>query len=68
MQYILKNGKSPGVDNIPAEILKHEGSGIIDVVLTVVCLKIWAQVTAYSSWQHTTLSELQHDQHDLSPK
>ena len=32
---MLKDGKSPGVENIPAEILKHGGQSIIDA-LTVV--------------------------------
>ena len=39
---MLKDGKSPGVDNIPAEILKHGGPGIVDVS-TVVCQKIWTR-------------------------
>ena len=29
---MLKDGKSPGVDNIPAYILKHGGPGIIDAL------------------------------------
>ena len=36
---MLKDGKSPDVDNIPADILKHGGLGIIDA-LTVMCQKI----------------------------
>ena len=37
---MLKDGRSPGLDNIPPEIQKHGGHGIIDA-LTVVCHKIW---------------------------
>ena len=37
---MLKNGKSPGVDNISAEILKYGGPGVINA-LTAVCQKIW---------------------------
>ena len=39
--------KSPGVDNIPADILKRGGPGIIDA-LTVVCPKIWTS----EQWPH----------------
>ena len=41
---MLKDGKSPGVGSIPAEILKHVGPGIIDT-LTALCQKTW------NSWQ-----------------
>ena len=37
---MARDDKSPGVNNIPAEILKHGGPGIMDA-LTVVCQKIW---------------------------
>ena len=36
----LKAGKSPGVDNIPSELLKNEGK-TTKTVLTVICQKIW---------------------------
>ena len=36
----LKSGKSLGVDNIPAEILKHGGEATVDM-LTIICNKIW---------------------------
>ena len=35
---MLKDGKSPGVDNVAAEILKYAGPDIIDT-LTIVCEK-----------------------------
>ena len=66
-----------GVDNIPAEILKHGGPGIIDA-LTVVYQKIWTSgqwpkygtkspiLFSSEERQYTTLSELQNDHRDLS--
>ena len=36
----LKGGKSPGPDNIPAELLKHGGEAVTDV-LTTLCQKVW---------------------------
>ena len=68
---ILK--EEEGVDNIPADILKYGGPGIIDI-LTVVCQKIWTsgleKVTDYScseERQHTIWSGLRNNQPDSSP-
>ena len=36
-----KNDKSPGVDNIPAEAIKHGGPSNIDALTIIVCQKIW---------------------------
>ena len=36
----LKAGKSPGVDNIPSELLKN-GDEATTTVLTAICQKIW---------------------------
>ena len=36
----LKNGKSPGPDNIPSELLKHGGESIIKI-FTTICQQIW---------------------------
>ena len=36
----LKNGKAAGVDNVPAELIKHGGKAVIDI-LTAICNKIW---------------------------
>ena len=36
----LKAGKSPGVDNIPSEMLKNEGEAKT-TALTAICQKIW---------------------------
>ena len=76
---MLKDGNSLGVDNIPAEILRHGGPGIIDAPDRRMSenLDQWTmpqrldKITDYSSSeerQHATLSELQNDQPDLSPQ
>ena len=36
----LRAGRSPGVDNIPSELLKN-GGDTTPTVLTVICQKIW---------------------------
>ena len=36
----LKGGKSPGDDNIPAELIKNGGEAMIST-LTIICTKIW---------------------------
>ena len=36
----LKGGKSPGNDNIPAELIKNGGEAMISA-LTIICNKIW---------------------------
>ena len=46
----LKNGKSPGLDNIPGEILKSTGeSGI--VALHLLCCKIWTTCQWPTDWK-----------------
>ena len=37
---LLKQGKSAGVDNIPAELVQAGGEGVITAVMTI-CTKIW---------------------------
>ena len=37
---MLKAGKSPGVDNVPAELLKHAGSELVRL-LTAICQRMW---------------------------
>ena len=51
---MLKKDKSPGVDNIPAEVLRYVGPGNIDD-LTVVCQKIWTsgQLVNYTRTGHS---------------
>ena len=36
----LKCGKAVGIDNIPADLLKHGGETVINV-LTIICNKFW---------------------------
>lgn len=36
----LPTGKSPESDNIPAELLKHDGSETVKI-MTALCKKIW---------------------------
>ena len=38
--HALKLGKSPGLDNIPSELIKAAGNNIIDVY-TIICNHIW---------------------------
>ena len=35
---MLKEGKSPGNDNIPSELIKHRGNSVANI-LTVLCQK-----------------------------
>ena len=37
----LKNGKSPGIDNVPSEILKGGGEALNDII-TKLCQKVWS--------------------------
>ena len=45
----LKAGKSPGVDNIPAELLMNGGEAIT-TVLAVICQKIWETKEWSKEW------------------
>ena len=37
----LKNGKSPGIDNVPSELLKGGGEALNDII-TKLCQKVWS--------------------------
>ena len=37
----LKNGKSPGIDNVPSELLKGGGEALHDII-TKLCQKVWS--------------------------
>ena len=54
---MLKDGKSPRVDSIPADILKDGGPGIIDA-LTVVCQKIWTKGQWPKNWTKSLIIPL----------
>ena len=45
----LKNGKSPGPDNIPSELLKHGGESLIKI-FTTMCQQIWKTKKLPSHW------------------
>ena len=47
--HILKAGKSPGVDNIPTELLKNGGEATA-TVLTALCKKIWEMKECTKEW------------------
>ena len=51
---MLKNDKLPGVDNIPDEVLKRGGPGIIDA-FTVVCQKIWTSGQWPKNWTQSLI-------------
>ena len=48
---MLKTQKSPGIDNIPAELIKHGGEAMIDAFM-IICQKIWETKT----WPEQTKS------------
>lgn len=53
----LKAGKSPGVDNIPAELVRVGGRETIDV-LTALCQKIWEQKKWPTEWTQSLIIPL----------
>lgn len=55
--YSLKGGKSPGVDNIPAELLKHGGE-VTTKILTILCRKIWEQKKWPVEWTQSLVIPL----------
>lgn len=50
----LKNGKSPGLDNIPAELIKHAGVNCIKT-LHLICTNIWIQQEWPEDWKQQEL-------------
>ena len=46
----LKSGKSPGLDGIPAELLKYSGNAGVDA-LHYLCIKIWETCTWPDEWK-----------------
>ena len=45
----LKEGKSPGIDNIPSELIKHGGTAIIRMH-TAICQKAWVSKSWPKQW------------------
>ena len=76
----LKKGKSAGVDNIPAELVREGGEDVI-TALTTICNKIWQTGEWPTPWtqslvitllsqerQPAAVPELPNDQPHQSPK
>ena len=53
----LKKGKSPGADNIPAELIQHCGPELI-TVLTSICQRIWKNKEWPKSWTRSLIIPL----------
>ena len=53
----LKAGKSPGVDNIPAELIKHGGPEMIKA-LTTICQRIWDTKQWPTEWTQSLIIPL----------
>ena len=53
----MKSGKSPGVDNIPAELVKEGGEAMIDA-LTLICNKIWQTGEWPAPWTQSLIITL----------
>ena len=54
---LLKNGKSAGVDNIPAELVQAGGE-IIFIALTTICNKIWQSGEWPTPWTQSLVITL----------
>ena len=53
----LKESKSPGVDNVPAELLKHAGPELTKV-LTTICQRIWETKEWPKEWTQSLIIPL----------
>ena len=53
----LKEGKSPGPDNIPGELLKHGGDAMTNA-LTVICQRIWEAKEWPKDWTQSLIIPL----------
>ena len=53
----LKTGKSPGVDNIPSELLKNGGEATTKI-LTAICKKIWETKEWLMEWTQSLVIPL----------
>ena len=50
----LKSGKIAGIDNIPAELLKHGWESVVDI-LTIICNKIWQTSEWPTPWMQSII-------------
>ena len=53
----LKGGKSPGIDNIPAELIKYGGPEMIKA-LTIICQRIWTSKEWPKQWTQSIIVPL----------
>lgn len=53
----LKTGKSPGVDNVPGELIKHGGEAT-ETVLRALCQKVWETKEWPSTWTQSLVIPL----------
>ena len=53
----LPEGKSPGADNIPSELLKHAGNELVTIV-TSLCQKIWESKQWPAEWTQSLIIPL----------
>ena len=53
----LKSGKSPGADNVPAELIRHGGEGVIEA-MTALCQKIWLEKKWPKEWTQSLVIPL----------
>ena len=53
----LKSGKAAGVDNIPAELIKHGGESVVDMLL-LICNKIWQTGEWPTPWTQSLIITL----------
>lgn len=54
---LLKNNKAPGPDNVPAELLKYGGSGLVDVLHEMVS-KLWKEEDLPDEWMEGAMCPL----------
>ena len=55
---MTKTQKSPGVDNVPAELIKHGGEAMIDAFL-IICQNIWETKTWPEEWTKSLIIMMQ---------
>lgn len=53
----LPDGKSPGADNIPAELIKHGGEPVLRL-LTTICQKLWQTKEWPNEWTQSLIIPL----------
>ena len=53
----LKNDKVAGVDNVPAELIKHGGEAVMDII-TEICNKIWQTGEWPTPWTRSLIITL----------